>query len=97
MKPVEIHPVAADEILEAAEYLESKSEGLSDRLLDDFFRVVERIAEYPESGFRILGKVRGARLSDFHYDIVYRVERRRIYIVALAHQSRKPGYWRERI
>jgi plasmid stabilization system protein ParE len=97
MKPPELHPDATQELIDSAQFLNETSSELASRFLDDFFKVVERIGEYPESGFRISGRVRGARVSDFHYDIVYRIERTRIYIVAVAHQSRKPGYWKDRI
>jgi plasmid stabilization system protein ParE len=98
MKAPELHPDATEELIDSAQFLkDAASAGLADRFLDEFFKVVERIGEYPESGFRISGSVRGARISDFRYDIVYRIERRRIYIIAVAHQSRNPGYWRGRI
>jgi plasmid stabilization system protein ParE len=97
MKPAELHPNATEELIDSAQFLNETSSGLASRFLDDFFRLVERIGEYPESGFRISGRVRGARVSDFHYDFVYRIDRDRIYIVAVAHQSRRPGYWKDRI
>jgi len=97
MKPAELHPNATEELIDSAQFLNETSSDLASRFLDDFFRLVERIGEYPESGFRISGRVRGARVSDFRYDVVYRVERNRIYILAVAHQSRRPGYWKDRI
>jgi plasmid stabilization system protein ParE len=97
MKAPELHPDATQELIDSAQFLSDASAGLASRFLDEFFRVVERIGDYPESGFLISGRIRGARISDFHYDVVYRIERSRIYIIAVAHQSRKPGYWRGRI
>jgi plasmid stabilization system protein ParE len=35
-------------------------------------------------------------LQRFPYSVVYRVEERRILIVAVAHARRRPGYWRSR-
>lgn len=97
MRRPELHPDATEELIDSAQYLDEASSGLGSRFLDEFFRVIERINIFPESGFRISGRVRGARVSVFRYDVIYRVERNRIYILAVAHQSRKPGYWRGRI
>ena len=36
-------------------------------------------------------------LQRFPFSVVYRVEERRILIVAVAHARRRPGYWRSRI
>lgn len=33
----------------------------------------------------------------YPFGVVYRIERARILIVAIAHGNRRPGYWRERI
>lgn len=33
---------------------------------------------------------------DFPFDIVYRYTREEIEIVAIAHHSRRPGYWKSR-
>ncbi|MFL6235680.1 MAG: type II toxin-antitoxin system RelE/ParE family toxin [Thermoanaerobaculia bacterium] len=97
MKVPELHPNATKELIESAQYLNEATPGLGDRFLDDFFKVLKRIGKYPESGFRISGGVRGAKISVFRYDVIYRLEQSRIYIIAIAHQRRKPGYWRGRI
>jgi hypothetical protein len=33
----------------------------------------------------------------FPYDVVYQVEQDELQVLAVAHQHRKPGYWRERL
>jgi toxin ParE1/3/4 len=35
-------------------------------------------------------------LRRFPYKIVYRVRAHDLYVVAIAHTSRRPGYWRDR-
>jgi plasmid stabilization system protein ParE len=97
MKVPELHPNATEELIESAQYLNKATPGQGDRFLDEFFKVLKRIGEYPESGFRISGRVRGAKVSVFRYNVIYRPEQSRIYIIAVAHQRRKPGYWRGRI
>jgi toxin ParE1/3/4 len=36
-------------------------------------------------------------LRRFPFSVVYRIEARRILIVAVAHARRRPGYWRSRL
>lgn len=36
-------------------------------------------------------------LRRYPFGVVYRVERTRILIVAVAHGHRRPGYWRDRV
>jgi hypothetical protein len=36
------------------------------------------------------------RLTRFPYLVVYREDATRILVVAVAHEKRKPGYWRKR-
>lgn len=97
MSVPELHPDATEELIDAAQYLNKATPDLGDRFLDEFFRVLKRIGDYPQSGFRISGRVRGAKVSVFRYDVIYRLEQSRIYVIAVAHQRRKPGYWRGRI
>ncbi len=33
----------------------------------------------------------------FHYDVIYIVRDDEVLVVAVAHQRRKPGYWRRRL
>ena len=36
-------------------------------------------------------------VTGFRYSFVYRVNANEIQVIALAHYSRQPGYWRERL
>lgn len=56
-------------------------------------RIVEAPLRYPEGEHGTREHVLPSR---FPYTIVYRVTQNVIVVVAVAHQSREPGYWRER-
>jgi len=59
-------------------------------------RAIERILEAPLR--YSLGR-RGERrfvLDRFPYTLLYRVREDHIFITAVAHQSRRPDYWRDR-
>lgn len=66
----------------------------------DFEQEVERIlgmiATFPEMYPTYDPEHRFAVLRRFPFSIVYRVESGQTYVIALAHSSRAPGYWRGR-
>jgi plasmid stabilization system protein ParE len=55
------------------------------------------IARLPEAWPAFEHRTRRYLLQRFPFSIVYRVEDRRILIVAVAHARRRPGYWQARI
>lgn len=60
---------------------------------DDTQRATRQLREQPGLGMRLGGEVRRYPLHDYPYHLVYRLNAEAIIIVALAHHSRRPGYW----
>ena len=56
-----------------------------------------RIQEAPESFPKRGRYCRMLILSNFPYSVIYRVFADSITVIAIAHGSRKPGYWRNRL
>lgn len=56
-------------------------------------QAAQRLLEYPEMGARTGHGARRFFLHDYPYTLVYRVMSETIVIVAVAHHSRRPGYW----
>ncbi len=54
------------------------------------------ILERPEAWPRADQGTRRYLLRRFPFSVVYRIERSRILIVAVAHGRRRPGYWKNR-
>jgi plasmid stabilization system protein ParE len=84
---------ARDEFLDAVSYYEDARVGLDLRFAEIIDRSVLRIADHPEhyrarpEGFRRLN-VRG-----FPHYIAYIVRGDILWVLAVAHASRKPHYW----
>jgi plasmid stabilization system protein ParE len=97
MKPVEYHPAALQELIQAAEYYESSVDRLGQRFLDEIESCVTEISESPELWPYILLNARRRLLNSFPYTIVYLDEMDRTYILAIMHQKRRPGYWKKRL
>lgn len=60
--------------------------------------IVERLLrEHPRIGRCVEQDARSLCVNDFPYSIIYLVENNEIVVVAVAHQSRRPGYWKDRL
>jgi len=88
---------AEEEMIEAALFYERRSAHLGIDFLDDIDRVVGLIREHPHIGAVIDESFRRVLLHRFPFNLVYTVEADSILIIAVAHQRRRPGYWRERV
>ena len=58
---------------------------------------IERVLESPAAGSPAPGGFRRPRVLRFPYTLVYRLVGDELWLMAFAHQSRKPGYWRGRL
>lgn len=93
----EFHPEAEQELYEAALRYESEVPGLGRRFADEVERVVQLLLEHPELGSRLDNDLRHFILRRFPFSIVYAAAADLVYIVAVAHGSREPGYWQLRV
>ena len=91
-----IHEAAEAEINEAADFYDLESPGLGRVFIDEIQRAVESISQFPESTLLIRGRVRKRVILKFPYSLIYSVRPDEIRILAVAHQKRRPFYWRER-
>ncbi len=55
------------------------------------------LARHPRLGTPKPGKVRLLPLDDFPYSLVYAIRSDEVVVIALAHHSRRPGYWKDRL
>jgi len=90
-------PPAEEEMTDASIFYEAATSGLGAGFLDEVQRVVNILRDHPELGQPVGRALRRALLYRFPFSLVYSVEIDKILIVAVAHQRRRPGYWRDRI
>ena len=93
----EFHPEAEQELYEAASRYESELPDLGRRFADEVERVVQLLLDHPELGSRLDPELRHFVLRRFPFSVVYAAAGDLVYIVAMAHGSRAPGYWRLRV
>lgn len=93
----EFHPEAELELYEAALRYEAEVPELGRRFGEEVERVVHLLLEHSEMGARVDESLRHFVLRRFPFSVVYAVASDLIYIVAIAHGSREPEYWRLRV
>jgi toxin ParE1/3/4 len=97
MKGAVFHPLAEQELLDAAAYYAQEQPGLELEYFDEVERSINLLILYPEAGTKVRGSVRRLILPRFPYSLLYRVlESKQIRILAVAHHRRSPQYWVER-
>jgi plasmid stabilization system protein ParE len=91
------HPEAEQELIEAALLYEFEVPGLGRRFGEEVSRVIDLVLENPELGARIDDHLRHFVLRRFPFSVVYATMPDLVYIVAIAHGGREPGYWQSRV
>ena len=90
---ISIHETAEIEIIEAADFYDLENPGLGNVFIDEIQRAIEIIAQFPEAGPLILGRVRKKALVKFPYSLFYSTRSNEFRLLAVAHQKRRPFYW----
>lgn len=93
----EFHPDAERELYEAALRYEFEVKGLGRRFSDEVERVIQLLLEHPDLGSRVDDDLRHFVLRHFPFSVVYALRSDLLFVVAVAHSSREPGYWRLRV
>jgi toxin ParE1/3/4 len=97
VKPYAFHPQASEEYAQAAEYYTAIAAELGSRFFDEIERLIGEVRRQPDRFLRFSPPARRALARTFPYSLVYLEEADRVWIVAVMHAKRRPGYWRERL
>jgi plasmid stabilization system protein ParE len=97
VKPHAFHPEAAEEYTQAARYYARIDPNLGGRFYDEIEGLIVDIRRQPER-FRPFDSPSRRHFSDvFPYAVIYLDEPDRVWIVAVMHLKRRPGYWKGRL
>ena len=100
---IEFHPEATAELAAQLDWYDTRRAGLRGDLLDELDAALQTVAEHPTiappwpSPLAAGAGVRAYRLGRFPFLLAYLVEGDVMYVVAIAHTRRRPGYWMERL
>jgi toxin ParE1/3/4 len=95
MKRVRFLPQAREEFLAEVAYYHTVRAGTGIQFVAAVEAASARALAFPLSGAPV-GPARRMVVKHFPFSIIYRDEPEGILVIAVAHRSRRPGYWRNR-
>jgi toxin ParE1/3/4 len=96
-KPVRFHHEAEQEYLSALAWYNERSAATALDFEAEFQRAVSAVAEAPERWPTYFSRCRRYLLHQFPFSIVYRNLDEAVFVLAVAHGHRRPGYWKKRL
>lgn len=79
-------------------FYEKRRKGLGHELIEDVTRTLDRIKESPQTYREVEKDIRSAQTKRFPYNVLYSlIDESSLIVIAIMHQSRKPGYWINRL
>lgn len=90
-------PAAAEEFAAAADwYREQAGAKIAEAFAAEVRRTMGLVSDHQELGAPGVAGTRRILLRRFPFVFVYRIEPDILRVIALAHQRRRPNYWRKR-
>jgi toxin ParE1/3/4 len=90
------HPDVSSEVKSSYDWYQEQADGLGEDFLNELEYSYQAIIEFFDTWPKFSRGFRRFILSRFPFSVIYRKKNQSIYIVAVMHNSRKPGYWLER-
>lgn len=88
---------AQQELDEAIAWYTGQAPGLGDAFLIETLKSLRLISRFPQAWHRLSPQARSCRLNRFPYSVIYGLDGEDLVVIAIAHQHRRPGYWRDRL
>ena len=94
---VGFHRLAAREYRKARDWYKARSPETALRFVQSVDRAMNRIAASPDALPGLAGDYRYVRITGFPFVLIFRsANTNSVTVFAVAHTSRRPGYWRRR-
>ena len=94
---LEFHPEAELELIAAAVYYDKQVLGLGERFESEIRYATDLLLDQPEIGTFVGPYIRKFILTRFPFTLYYSAMSDVLRIEAVAHQSRRPSYWKSRV
>lgn len=90
--------MAKRDLREATAWYAERDEGVGRRFTEEVTRTLELIEAFPSTGAPVPGvmdrEIRRLPVHNFPYHVVFIELATRVSVLAIAHDRRRPGYWR---
>ncbi len=90
------HPDTEKELVDGATYYNHRQPGLGEEFIDEMTKAASIIIADPERAREFDPPYRKVATDRFSYQLVYEIRKDQLRIIAVMHQSRRPGYWKNR-
>ena len=94
--PASFHPEAEVDFVEAVRWYERERAGLGHVFSAAVSETVRFATDFPDAGAPLGPSLRRAFVRAFPYYVLYAHSPEGLWVVAVAHFRRRPGYWRDR-
>lgn len=88
---------AQAELDDAVDWYSKQAPGLGDVFLLEALKTLKLMTQFPHAWHPLGLSIRRCRLNRFPYSVIYSIEDDELLVIAVAHQHRKPRYWRSRL
>ena len=92
----DFHPEAEAEFIEAVGFYDKVEPSLGEEFSLEVLAAIRNILSYPNAWPVLEGSIRRCLINRFPYGVLYSAEPDRVFILALMHLHRRPGYWKDR-
>lgn len=97
MNRVHLRRIAKQDLREALSWYRERSPELADRFLDEVYKTLALLEQFPNLGGRVIGvndsTTRQLPVDTFPYQVVFKRFARGTSVLAIAHERKRPGYW----
>ncbi len=94
---LEYHRDAADEVAHAVEWYEQIDSQVATKFKLELARAERLVLRSPAAWGPYFHGTKGFRFRGFPFVMAYIEHEDQIFVVALAHNRRRPGYWKNRL
>ncbi len=92
-----LHPLAIAELKDSAKWYNDQEEFLGDELINEVSQTLKELPVFPEMWPEVYSDIRRCHTGRFPFSILYQIFPEHIFVYAIMHDSRKPGYWLNRV
>jgi plasmid stabilization system protein ParE len=96
-KPVRFHSEAEQEYLESLSWYRNRSILAAANFEDAITKAVHAIQNNPRMWPAYFGPFQKYTLRQFPFSLVFEEHLTEVLVIAVAHGSRRPGYWKNRV
>ena len=97
MTPIDFHPEAMEDLLLAYNWYLERSEIAARGFEIEIERTFLNIRTSPQSLPKYSDGLYKSVLKRFPFTIFYRIKKGAVFVIAIAHQKRQPGFWQKRM